>query len=342
MIEPIIIPLFQIDDNPFQSRRDYGNLGELAADIEARGLLQVPRGRLMRADGSPVGEDDLATALADVERAGFPDDLRVQLVFGHRRLRAFRRLSIDPTHDGHAKALVGAMPVYVGALTDDEMIDGLWSENARRADTNPIEQAELMAAKLRRIRAAGGTTETLAAEWGLARPTVANRLRLLALPGDAKEAVRRGEMSERQALALLSVLAKQAASGEEIVAMRQMSSDALRAVARVIPSPEQNPLPPVSIDPEPPAGEATAVATVAPSNTPRTRGPAAGLLPNDAPVPMLYHGGLMDAAGVVEWERLRTAARRACRKCIGLMGPPRDVTCRECPGVHLVMALRSL
>ena len=52
-----------IDDNPVQPRAEYTGIDELAADIATNGLLQVPKGRRM------------------------PDG-RVQLQYGHRRLRA--------------------------------------------------------------------------------------------------------------------------------------------------------------------------------------------------------------------------------------------------------------
>jgi hypothetical protein len=98
------------------------------------------------------------------------------------------------------------MPVYVEALTDDQMLDAVWSENQHRSDINPIEQAELLAEKLERARAAGGNQTTVAAEWGLDRSTVANKVRLLDLPADVQTALRERKLSERQALALLPVV----------------------------------------------------------------------------------------------------------------------------------------
>jgi hypothetical protein len=79
------VPVEQIDDNPFQPRVEYSGIEELAADIAANGLLQVPKGR-RTADG------------------------RVQLQYGHRRLRAIIALGWT------------TMPVEVQSLIVDHVI----------------------------------------------------------------------------------------------------------------------------------------------------------------------------------------------------------------------------
>lgn len=200
----IHVPLDQIDDNPFQRRQDYGDVESLAADIAARGLLQRPVGRLVHDHGEPVVNYDLVLALDNIRAHGFPAGLRVQLAFGHRRLRAYRHLFGNPDIDDSDE--FGALPVEVVPYTDDGMLDAVWSENQHRSDINAIEQAELLAEKLERARAAGGNQSTVAAEWKLDRSTVANKLRLLELPADVQAAVRERRLSERQALALLPVM----------------------------------------------------------------------------------------------------------------------------------------
>ncbi len=198
----IHVPLDFVLDNPFQRRQDYGDVAALADDIRQRGLLQVPRGRLLF-EGRPVDKERLAKTLEGAN--GYPggDLFRVQLAFGHRRVRAFRHLD---------KIGVGwnSMPVYVEAMSDDQMLDAVWSENQHRSDINAIEQAELLAEKLERARAAGGNQQTVAAEWGIDRSTVANKVRLLELPAEVQTAVRERKLSERQALALLPVVEMQA------------------------------------------------------------------------------------------------------------------------------------
>lgn len=93
-----LVPLAKISDNPYQTRRVYDDIPELARRIrselvshpETLGLLQVPMGRLVADDGEIVplngaGPDEVGELLT----AG----ATVQLAFGHRRKRAFEWLS---------------------------------------------------------------------------------------------------------------------------------------------------------------------------------------------------------------------------------------------------------
>lgn len=205
-----IIHPSKIADNPYQVRADYGDVLELAERIEAkredfpetRGLMQVPIGRLVYADGSaerPAGAA-LAGCLQLIAREGMPSNLLVQLAFGHRRLRAFRTLcDRDP-------ARFDGMPVNIVDLNDDQMLDAVWSENRERKEISAVEEAELLARKLVQVRAEGGSQREVAEAWGVSRPTVANRLRLLELPHELQAANRAGALSERQLLALAPVV----------------------------------------------------------------------------------------------------------------------------------------
>lgn len=199
------VQLDQIDDNPFQRRTEYGDLEDLAARIRAKrfdfpdtyGLMQVPVGRIVLVE--PLSTFQAEQLLRD--HGGLPGGMyRVQLAFGHRRLRAFRLLAETyPDHYGRS------MPINVLQLTDDQMLDSCWSENRERRELSAVEEAELLAEKLERARAEGGNQQTVADAWGLSRPTIANRLRLLDLPAEVQQANRDGRLSERQALALLPV-----------------------------------------------------------------------------------------------------------------------------------------
>jgi ParB/RepB/Spo0J family partition protein len=206
----ILVPLSQIEDNPFQKRQIYDQIEELAADIlshqqsrpDTLGLQQVPVGRLADPEDGmlvPMANLDTDDWLVDGQiRAGW----RVQLEFGHRRKRAFDHLCHKlQLHEYHQ------MPVYIRDLSDDQMLDGVWSENRQRRDLSAVEEAELLRDKLERLQANGGGSQREVAEaWGLARPTVANRLRLLELPPEIQQANREGKLSERQCLALATVV----------------------------------------------------------------------------------------------------------------------------------------
>jgi ParB/RepB/Spo0J family partition protein len=220
----VYVPLEQIDDNPFQERQDYTDVGELAGRIYAAktsypdtfGLMQVPRGRLVADDELLVPTANLDQEewlLADKGRNKLLPGWRVQLAFGHRRKRAFDHIVNDPAmYDGHYYH----MPIHIDDLDDDQMLNAVWSENRERKDISAVEEARLLARKLERVRAEGGSQRDVADEWGLARSTVANRLRLLELPADIQEYLHTGKISERQALALLPIYQLPAAAQETL------------------------------------------------------------------------------------------------------------------------------
>lgn len=120
------IALDQIRPNPWQPRQveDAEEVQKLAQSIAEIGLLQTP---LARAAG----------------------DGAYELAFGHRRLAAYRLLR-DQDGDGGQKisnypSKWGHMPLIIQALTDEEMFRMAISENLKRQDLNPLEEAKSMA-----------------------------------------------------------------------------------------------------------------------------------------------------------------------------------------------------
>lgn len=207
----LYVPHKLIQENRFQKRTDYGDIPGLAASIASmydvypntRGLQQVPGARLIFRNGTtgPEGEVLTQERLTAMFKPGdtLPDNLPLfaEQEFGHRRARAFVHLI-----ETDARYSDGLMPLDVRFLTDDQMLDGAWSENYQRRDLSAVEEAELIAAKLERVKANGGSQRVVAEEWKIDRSTVANKVRLLELPPSLKDANRRGELSERQLLAL--------------------------------------------------------------------------------------------------------------------------------------------
>lgn len=168
----VAVPLDDIDDNPYQPRQSYDQaaLEELATSIESNGLQQPPAGRRL------------------------PDG-RVQLVFGHRRKRAYDVLRAkDPAWS--------TMPVMIVEASDEDMAARAWTENTERQDLTAIEQAQAIQ---RMIDSFGWTQADVARRLGLAPATVANKLRLLRAPAEVQEAVATGALSERQAGAMAPV-----------------------------------------------------------------------------------------------------------------------------------------
>jgi ParB family chromosome partitioning protein len=162
----IHVPVDQIDPNPYQPRRSF-EPAEIAALADSLRQHGMLQPILIRS----VGE-------------------RYQLIAGERRLRA----SIE--------AHLHEIPARVLDLDDQRVFELAMVENLQREDLNPIEKASAFRQYLDTY---GGTQEELASRLGLERPTVANLIRLLNLPGEIQDAVRSKQISQGHARALLGV-----------------------------------------------------------------------------------------------------------------------------------------
>jgi ParB/RepB/Spo0J family partition protein len=140
------IPLGQLRESPFNPRRTFAGLDELAASIVAEGRIHEPL--LVR----PV-------------RAADSDGIDAfEIVFGHRRFRAA------------AVAGLEAAPCMVRTMTDAEARSAQIAENLQRADVHPIEEAEGFQAM---IDGDNLTADDLVAKFGKSRSYVYGRLKLL-------------------------------------------------------------------------------------------------------------------------------------------------------------------
>lgn len=210
-----LIDLKHIKDNPYQPRMGYPGISELARRIKANkdslpetlGLIHVPNGRLVgyRDDGTKFNLDP-----AMFEQVAATSNWAVELAEGHRRFRAFQALATElkVSDDGqHFIDLTdldyNQMPVNLVCLDDTAMDTIAWDENAQRRDLNPVEEARALAKTMQDFKL---TQEQVATRRGLGRSTVANKVRLLKLPPDMLEAVERGHLSEKTALAFLPAL----------------------------------------------------------------------------------------------------------------------------------------
>lgn len=161
------IPVSAIAANPRQPRTvfDEDSLAELAASIEAVGLLQ------------PVV----------VRRAGVG---RYELIMGERRWRACQVAGID------------VIPAIVRETSDDDMLRDALMENLHREQLNPLEEA---AAYQQLLDDFSATHEELARRVGRSRPHISNTIRLLNLPPAVQKRVAAGVLSAGHARALLGV-----------------------------------------------------------------------------------------------------------------------------------------
>ena len=93
------------------------------------------------------------------------------------------------------------VPAIIIEKTDDESAELAIIENIQRKDLSPIEEAKSYQKLVNR----GLTQEEIARKLGIAQPTVANKLRLLALPEEVQDALLNNKISERHARALLKI-----------------------------------------------------------------------------------------------------------------------------------------
>jgi ParB family chromosome partitioning protein len=157
--------------NPRQPRTaiDPTALDELAASVRAHGILQPLLVSRRVSDGGAV---------------------TYQLVAGERRLHAARVAGIR------------RVPVVVRETTPQELLELAIVENVQRADLGPLEEA---AAYRQLVDEFGLTQEAVAERVGKSRVAVANTLRLLGLPDEARASLAAGEITEGHARALLGL-----------------------------------------------------------------------------------------------------------------------------------------
>lgn len=199
---PTLVPITWLNDNPYQPRQHTSleSVERLAESIQANGLFQIPVARIIAPDGTPLDETALVgirqmLELGSRASLALDDDYRIQIAFGHTRLKAFRRLA-------EGDDAFACMPVELKCLTDHQMFIMAFEENENRSSLNAIEQAEAMS----RAETEFGWSHTEIAErMKLERSTVSNTIRLTRLPDTVKKQVRAGTLSKRNALALVQM-----------------------------------------------------------------------------------------------------------------------------------------
>ena len=113
-----------------------------------------------------------------------------ELVAGERRWRAAKAAALD------------TVPVIVKTVDEVSRLQIGLVENLQREDLGAAERANAYSALVTEF---GMTQDQVARAVGKSRPSVANTLRLLELPDEAREAMQQRRISEGHARALLSV-----------------------------------------------------------------------------------------------------------------------------------------
>ncbi len=163
----IQVPTIDIERSPWQPRTDFKEeaLRELAHSIKANGVIQP---------------------LTCRHRAGG----KLELICGERRLRAC------------ILAEVKKVPVIVREVDDRTAATMTITENTQRDDLNPVDEAE----GYRRLQSEFGLTQADVAEQvGKSRSAIANATRLLELPDEVQDLLRRNAITTGHAKVLLSL-----------------------------------------------------------------------------------------------------------------------------------------
>lgn len=142
-------------------------------------------------------DDETISALADsIKEHGILQPILVrpygsgyQIVAGERRWRAARMLGMSE------------VPVQIKELSDLEAMQLALIENLQRENLNPVEEAKGYSEL---VESYGMTQEEVAKTVGRSRSSVANAMRLLALPEKIQEMLENGDISTGHGKALLA------------------------------------------------------------------------------------------------------------------------------------------
>ncbi len=164
----LFIELEGIQSNPYQPRKEFdpAELNELAESIKQKGIIQAITVRKL-------------------------DDGNYELISGERRLRACKIAGIEK------------IPAFVlDVSSKEDLLEIALIENIQRANLNSIEIAD---GYKRLIDECNLKQEEVALKVGKSRSAVANTLRLLSLPPEIKLSIKKGEISEGHARAILAM-----------------------------------------------------------------------------------------------------------------------------------------
>lgn len=160
------VPVDQLDPNPFQ-----------------------PRTR--------IRQDKLDQLIASIRESGMVQPIlvrrrgaRFEIVAGERRFRAAQALGLR------------TVPVTVRDVPDDRLLELALVENIQREELTALEEAQALHRLQEEFRL---TQEEIAKRVGRERSTVANTLRLLKLPREARELLAEGKLDAGHARALLAL-----------------------------------------------------------------------------------------------------------------------------------------
>jgi len=163
----VYLKITDIKPNPYQPRQEFDeeSLKELCDSIQKKGIIQPVIVR-RRAEGS------------------------YELIAGERRLRAAKLLNLNE------------IPAIIRDVSDAESLELSLIENLQRQNLNPIEEANAFQYLINKF---GLTQEEVAQVVGKSRVSVTNILRLLKLPLEIQEEIKKGRLSFAHGRLLLEI-----------------------------------------------------------------------------------------------------------------------------------------
>ncbi|MFV3305188.1 ParB/RepB/Spo0J family partition protein [Pseudomonas sp. NY15181] len=206
------LPLDLIQRGKYQPRRDMDPqaLEELAQSIRVQGVMQ------------PI-------VVRPIDKG------RYEIIAGERRWRASQQAGLDK------------IPAMVREVPDEAAIAMALIENIQREDLNPIEEA----AALQRLQQEFQLTQQQVADAvGKSRVTVANLLRLIALPDEIKTLLSHGDLEMGHARALLGLPENRQVEGARHVVARGLTVRQTEALVRQWLNAPTEPAKPVKSDPD--------------------------------------------------------------------------------------------
>ena len=160
------LKLEQIRPNPFQPREEF----------DAQGLEELMQS---------IREKGIIQPVLVRRRGDF-----YELIAGERRFRAAQMLKL------------GEIPVIIKDVEDEDSLELSLIENIQRQDLNPIEEARAYKYLIDKFNL---TQERVSEVLGKARVSITNTLRLLNLPQEVQEEMRKGRISFAHGRALLEL-----------------------------------------------------------------------------------------------------------------------------------------
>ncbi|MCY1265448.1 putative chromosome-partitioning protein ParB [compost metagenome] len=206
------LPVELIQRGRYQPRRDMDPqaLEELASSIRAQGVMQ------------PI-------VVRPIDKG------RYEIIAGERRWRASQQAGLE------------TIPAMVREVPDEAAIAMALIENIQREDLNPIEEANA----LQRLQDEFQLTQQQVADAvGKSRASIANLLRLIALPEEVKTLLSHGDLEMGHARALLGLPAERQVEGARHVVARGLTVRQTEALVRHWLNVGEEPVKAVRSDPD--------------------------------------------------------------------------------------------